>query len=139
MTLRISPTPTPTPTRYAWGDFAWSYGDVSEYFNCRPWRKLLGPCPRCGWPTVEYGLAYSCRNDGCPNAAHIFAVGPDPAPKWWNKGVHVFPDGSAWCAVGAGFMNLQESDAGFGDTPNLAVQDLESKGGLRHTAAPISP
>lgn len=36
----------------------------------------------------------------------------------------VFKDGSAWCAVGADFINLQESDAGFGDTPVEALAEL---------------
>jgi hypothetical protein len=36
----------------------------------------------------------------------------------------VFKDGSSWCAVGADFINLQESDAGFGSTPVEALEDL---------------
>ena len=32
----------------------------------------------------------------------------------------VFRDGNAWCAVGPDFVNLQESPAGFGDTPDAA-------------------
>lgn len=36
-----------------------------------------------------------------------------------------FKDGNAWCAVRAGFVNLQESDAGFGDTPEAAIADLQ--------------
>ena len=36
----------------------------------------------------------------------------------------VFMDGAAWCATGAGFENLQESDAGFGDSPLAALGAL---------------
>lgn len=36
----------------------------------------------------------------------------------------VFMDGAAWCATGAGFENLQESDAGFGASPLAALGEL---------------
>lgn len=38
----------------------------------------------------------------------------------------VFRDGNQYCAVYPGFINLQESLAGFGDTPELARQELEN-------------
>ena len=40
-------------------------------------------------------------------------------------------DGDQWCATRKDFINLQESDAGFGDTMEDAIKDLrttESKG-----------
>jgi len=36
----------------------------------------------------------------------------------------VFKDGLSWCATGNGFVNLQESAAGFGDSPMEALGDL---------------
>lgn len=33
-------------------------------------------------------------------------------------------DGSAWCAVDQDFVNLQESEAGFGDSPVSAISNL---------------
>ncbi len=36
----------------------------------------------------------------------------------------MFLDGNAWCATLDGFVNLQESVAGFGDTPRAAVANL---------------
>ena len=39
-----------------------------------------------------------------------------------------FKDGSTWCAVRANFVNLQESDAGFGDTPAAARGALAAVG-----------
>jgi hypothetical protein len=39
-------------------------------------------------------------------------------------GFHVYRDGNAWCAVGPHFIDLMKSDAGFGDTPEAAVDDL---------------
>lgn len=38
-------------------------------------------------------------------------------------------DGDQWCAVAPGFINLQESDAAFADTPVEALQLLLPKGG----------
>ena len=38
--------------------------------------------------------------------------------------VATYPDGNLWCAVYDQFQNLQESKAGFGDTPDEAIQDL---------------
>lgn len=42
-------------------------------------------------------------------------------------GFHVFRDGSAWCAVGPHFVDLMQSDAGFGNTPNDAIIELHGK------------
>ena len=36
----------------------------------------------------------------------------------------VFKDGDAWCATGSGFVDLAESDAGFGHTPLVALGEL---------------
>jgi hypothetical protein len=36
----------------------------------------------------------------------------------------VYQDGSQWCAVGKWFTNLQDCDAGFGDTPLAALGEL---------------
>lgn len=36
----------------------------------------------------------------------------------------VFRDGNMWCAVMPDFINLQESPAGFGETPALAREEL---------------
>lgn len=38
---------------------------------------------------------------------------------------HLKMDGNQWCATGPGFTNLQESPAGFGDTPEKAIADLQ--------------
>ena len=36
----------------------------------------------------------------------------------------IFRDGDQWCAVTRDFINLQESEAGFGDTPEQALAVL---------------
>jgi hypothetical protein len=40
---------------------------------------------------------------------------------------HVRLDGNQWCATMPGLINLQESNAGFGDTPAEAIADLTKK------------
>lgn len=42
--------------------------------------------------------------------------------------VHVQRDGASWRATAPGFINLQESPAGFGDTPEEAIADLKAQG-----------
>ena len=39
----------------------------------------------------------------------------------------VFRDGDQWCAVRADFINLQESDAGFGPTVADAIAALDRR------------
>ena len=36
--------------------------------------------------------------------------------------INIFKDGDQWCAVGCDFVDLQQSNAGFGDTPVLALE-----------------
>lgn len=41
---------------------------------------------------------------------------------WWT--IKVMPDGNAWCCVGDGFVNLQESDNyAFGSTREEAIEN----------------
>lgn len=39
----------------------------------------------------------------------------------------VFKDGNQWCAVMPDFIDLQESPAGFGDTPEKARENLKTE------------
>jgi hypothetical protein len=45
-----------------------------------------------------------------------------PAPR-------VYHDGNAWCAVNPDFVDLQESPAGFGATPQEALANLKNARG----------
>jgi hypothetical protein len=38
--------------------------------------------------------------------------------------IQIVLDGNAWCAYRLPFRNLQEDDAGFGDTPQMALTAL---------------
>lgn len=93
---------------------------------------MRGPCPNCGWPTSTYGGGWTCHNDYCQSSACNFACSAGKTPEWWETQVNVFLDGDAWCATLDGFINLQESVAGFGKTPRDAVENLlENAGGER--------
>ena len=87
---------------------------------------LQGPCPRCGSVTSTYGGGYSCNYHLCPHSCHQFAHSAGPLPEWWETQVNVMKDGDSWCAFEDGFLNLQESEAGFGATPHEAVMELIS-------------
>ena len=41
-----------------------------------------------------------------------------------DKKIIIEKDGNAWCAHREDFVNLQESDAGFGNTPGEALELL---------------
>ena len=41
-----------------------------------------------------------------------------------STGFHLLGDGDAWVAVGPEFVDLQRSPAGFGATPEEAIQAL---------------
>jgi len=47
----------------------------------------------------------------------------------------VFKDGNMWCAVGADFINLQESDAAFGESPLTALGELIVLEGAKNVPA----
>ena len=46
-------------------------------------------------------------------------------PGHGGPSTRAYMDGDAWCAVHPDFINLQESPAGFGDTPEAARTALE--------------
>ena len=111
---------------YDTGKCQWSYGTPIRFdsWDRSPSHWMRGPCPNCGSPTSTYGGGWACHDDYCPSSANQFACSAGPAPDWWETQVNVFRDGDAWCATLDGFVNLQESVAGFGETPHDAVYDL---------------
>ena len=44
-----------------------------------------------------------------------------------TKEIRIFLDGDKWCAVRGDFINLQESIAGFGETPTIAFERMRLK------------
>lgn len=112
--------------KYNTGRSSWEYG---QKIPGEGWHIFLGPCPQCGMPTFNYGGGWRCRNDYCYFNAQNPIGNLGPEPKWWKTDINVFLDGKSWCATRNGFINLQESLAGFGDSPRDAVADLERQEG----------
>jgi hypothetical protein len=78
-----------------------------EIFYVHNFHKL--ECPR-GY-AFQYGGGYVCNT--CNRN--------DLDKEWWK--IKVMKDGNAWCCVGNGFVDLQESDNyAFGDTREQAIQ-----------------
>lgn len=109
-------------TIYSTGTDKWQHGEKLNGHN--EWHRHLGPCPNCGSRTFDYGGGWRCVTRYCFNSANNSIGNLGPSPKWWNTGVQVFKDGDQWCAVNADFINLQESNAGFGAVPQDAVDNL---------------
>lgn len=110
-------------TRYNTGKHSWKYG---EQLNGGTWHIKLGPCPKCGYPTFDYGGGWRCLNLDCFNSENNPISSLGPRPEWWNTDIVVRMDGNAWHAYKKGFKNLQESISGFGETPKDAVINLKN-------------
>jgi hypothetical protein len=100
----------------------WQHGEKMPGIN--EWHRYLGPCPVCGSRTFDYGGGWRCLAAYCFNSANNPAPNVGPVPDWWNTIINVQKDGNSWCAFLDGFINLQESPAEFGDTPQEAVKAL---------------
>lgn len=94
----------------------------------------MGGCPAGFCDKPAFGERPQCREFRDPYTGELFRqdgryngfVPGLACPSHGGPKVRVFKDGSAWCAVKPDFINLQESDAGFGDTPELAITALNS-------------
>lgn len=51
-------------------------------------------------------------------------TGEGHGPQFPLHGFYIFLDGDAWCAVGPHFIDIMQSDCGFGGTPEEAVSAL---------------
>lgn len=109
--------------KYDTGQDSWNYNQPIGNFEY--W--LLGPCPICGDRTRTYGGSYSCFNENCEKSAYNYLINPGPIPDWWGKNIQIKLDGDTWMAHGENFVNLQESEVGFGNTPAKAVENFRLK------------
>jgi hypothetical protein len=84
-------------------------------------------CPKCGTRTSDYGGTWSCNNPHCDmNCSYSIGIsGMKSQPIWWKEDVIMKLDGNKWCAHREDFTNLQECNAGFGDTPQEAYEELK--------------
>ena len=102
---------------------SWEHGQI--YYNGPGYQKTwYGPCPECGSRTTNYGGSIVCVDWYCKHTTNRQCINPiNPQPSWWNSEMNVQKDGDQWCAFKDGFINLQESEAGFGNSPSLAIAD----------------
>ncbi|HTH10272.1 MAG TPA: hypothetical protein VMA55_11940 [Acidovorax sp.] len=63
---------------------------------------------------------YSAGREVAEDGGYAGYVPALACPGHGGPKTRVFLDGNAWCAVHSNFINLQESPAGFGDTPQQA-------------------
>ncbi len=116
------------PMIYNTGKDTWTHDEKSWSLGLswdrKPIHCYLGPCPLCGARTFDYGGGWRCLAPWCFCSDSNPMPSMGPAPVWWNSGINVIRDGDAWCAHRADFINLQESDAGYGASPQEAVDAL---------------
>jgi len=85
-----------------------------------------GLCDRPAYGERPPGRNYN-RWDGSRWRDDGLYAGYVPAlacPIHGGPSTRVFLDGNMWCAVNPDFVNLQESPAGFGETPEIARKSL---------------
>lgn len=109
-----------------------SFADAFQYDNERQNRDMVAGFYKAD-DLIEAGEIFYVHNFHqleCPKGhAFLFCstyvcntCNRDHLDKEWWK-IKVMKDGSAWCCVGNGFVNLQESDNyAFGDTREQAIQ-----------------
>lgn len=107
---------------YNTGRASWEYGEKVPGEH----HVLLGPCPACGAACFDYGGGWRCVMPYCSKSANNPASTVGEAPDWWLDDINVRLDGTAWCATYENFKNLQESHAGFGSSPDAAVNALRA-------------
>ncbi len=103
--------------------------DMDQPFPINDGHKNLGPCPTCGKRTFNYGGGWRCLGLQCVHNESNPASGMGPRPAWWDRDVCFDRDGDMWMASRPGFINIQESDCGFGETTADAARDLLSSEG----------
>lgn len=116
-------------TKYnPFGKDGWIFGERFQR-STQPWdyKHYLGPCPLCGTACFDYGGGWRCMAMYCDNNASNPVGNLGPRPEWWNTNILVEKDGNMWCAHYDDFINLQESVAEYGNTPDAAVRMLQSK------------
>lgn len=93
----------------------------------------MDPTDRLGaWRIVTEALAGGADKTRAMALARLWQCDEDDAAAYAGRaGITLGKDGSAWCAKRLDFVNLQESPAGFGDSPVEAIAELLKSIGYR--------
>jgi len=79
-------------------------------------------------PVREDGICFDVgKREHWNNKWEVAEDAPAAVPESDEDCYRIFKDGNQWCAVQPGFINLQESNAEFGDTPVAALTELARK------------
>jgi hypothetical protein len=95
----------------------------AQCFSCNGNGRFHPPdhmCPRCGGMVAIGTTGARCVGMYCSWVNEL----QSSEPTWWHDGTKVYLDGKSWCATKADFINLQVSPAGFGRSPQEAVDNL---------------
>ena len=95
----------------------WIFGNPEGFCDAPAFGERPTSVTRTRWDGHVY------RNDG-RYAGYVPALA---CPMHGGPDFRLFMDGDAWCAVRAGFINLQESNVGFGETRDDAVTNLRKQ------------
>lgn len=83
------------------------------------------------WETLVEALALGANPSRIDELADKWKCDDTDADKFAEViGVIIKIDGTSWCAHKKNFLNLQESDSGFGDNKLKAMADLAKKLGI---------
>jgi len=93
----------------------------------------MDPEDRAGaWRICVEALASGARKERVMELAEKWKCNETDAPHYASYlGGDIYMDGNQWCAVGPGFINIQKSHCGFGDTPVEAFAALAKDIGYR--------
>lgn len=102
----------------------WTYGEKLPGRD--EWHSYLGPCPSCGARCFNYGGGWRCVEGYCVYSYTQPYPNFGNPPAWWFENIQVKMDGNMWCAHYDDFIDQMESPAGFGKTPQEAVNELKT-------------
>lgn len=93
----------------------------------------IDPADRLGaWTLLVEGSAAGANQERINELAAKWGCNDSDAQEYANRvGCVLSMDGRQWCATRHDFINLQESEAGFGNTALLAMSDLCKELGYR--------
>lgn len=104
-------------------------GDTSADIRESPFAVMMWPFDpedRAGaWHIVVEALACGANHERVKELAEKWHCDDEDAQTYAKYiGANISMDGNQWCATGKNFKNLQESEAGFGDTALEALSEL---------------
>jgi len=81
---------------------------------------------KCAWQICIQALALGANKERVEQLVSLWRLTDEDGAVYAERaGLRLFKDGASWCATFKNFTNLQESQAGFGDTALDAFVELE--------------